>query len=116
MLRALSHTGAVYKLESSAGTLLGTIMVPNQWNYYIQMRERVEFAVPEPSMFSEYASAGDHFERGSTAPMICYALLARSHGNYRDALMLFGITPEAFECLPGCAFMPGAAYLRSIAA
>jgi hypothetical protein len=46
-LRALSHTGAVYKLESSAGTIL---------------------------------------------------------------------TPEAFERLPGCAFMPGAAYLRSIAA
>lgn len=115
MIRALSYTGAVYKLESSAGTLLGTIVIPDQWNYYIQMRERVEFAVPEPSMFSDCASAGDHFERGST-PMICYALLARSHGNYPDALMLFGITPEAFERLPGCAFMPGAAYLRSIAA
>src|SRR5690349_9252485 len=114
MVRAIARAGVLYKLESTEGTLLGTIMIPASWDDKLRLRGRMEFFVPEPVAADECGLLRDRSHANSTL-MVRHALMTRSNGNHRDALMLFGVSPEEFERLPGCAFMPGAAYLRSVA-
>ena len=105
LFRTLSRTGVLYKLESSNGTLLGTITIPLNWAEKLRERGEVQFALSPTTGFG-----GDADE----PMMLRTGLLAKSFGNHPDALMLFGITLEEFERLPGCSFMPGAGYLRSV--
>jgi hypothetical protein len=115
MTRPLNATGVIYKLESTEGTLLGIVMIPSRWEDHIRYYGHVDLhMVPQQS-----ARAGDINDRADqreSIPLLRCATLALSNGNYPDALVMFGITPEEFETLPGCAFIPGAAYLRSVAA
>jgi len=105
MVNTLHAAGVIFKLESPSGTLLGTITIPAHWAERLRERTMIQFPL---SSLSDYDT--------DEGVLLRCGMLAQSTGNYRDALMLFGITPEEFERLPGCAFMPGAAYLRSVAA
>lgn len=107
MSHALNLTSLTYKLESQNGTILGTVTIPLHWAEHIQNQGKAELFFSDPS--SKYAQ---HHADGTV--MIRQALIYPSDGNYPDALRLVGASLEEFERIPGCSFMPGAAYLRSM--
>jgi hypothetical protein len=113
MVKASNRDGVIYKLKSPAGTLLGTIAIPAHWENNIRRYGRVEFEVREQVCFRDHASVG---ASGCRSLTIRHVMLTQSNGNYPDALVLCGLSLEEFETLPGCIFMPGAAYLRSVVA
>ena len=105
MVNTLHAAGVLFKLESPSGTLLGTITIPARWAERLRERTMIQFPL----------SSLSYYDTDDGALLRC-GMLAQSTGNHPNALMLFGITPDEFERLPGCAFMPGAAYLRSVMA
>jgi hypothetical protein len=113
MVKVSNGDGVIYKLESSAGTLLGTIAIPAHWENSIRRYGRVELAVREEIYHRDYASVDAPLCRSVKTR---HAALTQSNGNHPGALVLCGLTLEEFETLPGCLFMPGAAYLRSVLA
>ena len=110
MVKALNAIGTVYKLESSQGTILGTITIPYLWADYLCTSDRVSFCIG-PIFLDECSSESGPYD---TRVTLRHGLLVQSRGSHPDALVLFGATLEEFERLPGCSFAPSAAYLRSI--
>ncbi|MGI4943677.1 MAG: hypothetical protein ACRYHQ_24450 [Janthinobacterium lividum] len=101
-------TGRVYKLISPRDTVLGTITIPHSMANALDAHETVNFLPPyEPPgyMLPDPGIA--------PAPRFHFGTLLRSY-TVQGGVMLRGLSIEQFERMPGCAFAPGAAYLRSL--
>lgn len=98
----LAHTR---KLYSRKGTLLGSVSYPRHWDEYLREQNYFRFAIrPKLSWNDAEPSAPLDIRTGE---MTLYP-------GERGAVMIYGVTPEEFETLPGCSFSPSAAYIRSL--
>lgn len=102
-----------HKLISAKGTLLGTITYPEYWemernSHRGSVRRAYCLGLSFREMQADVAIP-------LMTPTVKQFVIERGHSfDYPDAVMLWGITPEEFEQMPGCSFAPGAGYLRSL--
>ena len=98
----------IRKLYSARGTMLGTIIYPDWWDEALCETGCVRFSVQPRMTFRRMLEATP-----DDIVTIRTAALRKSY-DANGAVRLEGITPEEFERLDGCVFMPGAGYLRSL--
>lgn len=114
-MRIMSPAGLVtnvtYKLDSiKSNKMLGTVIVPWYWEKEIDQYGSVAVVYIDNTLPPAWAI------EDCSIPLtlgLKRGLLCHSHWHF-DSLMLYGLTLEEFEQVPGCAFSPSAAYLRSI--
>lgn len=98
------------KLFSRKGTLLGTVTMPEHFEYYLKREGGFRFAIHDPLRFRSYFS-----EESSREAVTVKTGVVHTVDHYeKGAVCLIGISPEEWEKIPGCTFHPGAAYLRSL--
>ena len=98
----------IRKLYSPRGTLLGTIIYPDAWDDTICEQGCIRFCIKPAMSFSAMLS------RAPEELVTIRSGVLRKSCAANGAVRLDGITPEEFEQIDGCTFMPGAGYLRSI--
>lgn len=97
-----------YKLISAKGTLLGHITIPPAMDEILKARWRLEFMLaPAPPKYWE-SNQAPFIPRRATIEM------EPAFSEWAGGVRLWGVSIEEFEVIPGCAFYPGAAYLRSV--
>jgi len=106
MNQVKSISGVQFKLESSKGSLLGSVTIPHDWADILQYKGCVQFMMGDP--FPLWCTEIDLNE-------LTYRQGAISKGHkFDNSVIIFGVSLEEFETCDGCSFSPGAAYIRSI--
>ena len=98
----------IRKLYSARVTMLGTIIYPDHWDEALCETGCVRFSAQPRMSFRQMLEAAPN-----ELVTIRTAALRKSY-EASGAVRLEGITPEEFEQIDGCTFMPGAGYLRSL--
>lgn len=108
--RGMSRLGEARKLYSTKGSLLGVVHYPPAWDREIFGRGGYRFAMmpitwPWPELGQPFVPVPEPNVRSVTI----FPSLDDHAG-----VVIVGCTMEEFERIPGCAFSPGAGYLRSL--
>jgi hypothetical protein len=98
-------------LVSAKDTLLGTVTIPEYWAQRIE-RDRIYEFMYAPSIPVVPYNTLDLANMNFT--VYKGVLELAQYSQYRNALLLWYLTPEQFEQIDGCAFSPGAGYIRSL--
>jgi len=99
------------KLVSRKGGPLGTITYPAEWEAERRLPQRRGFlrvVMWQPVGLADLEASSVEVEIDT------FVIHDAFHPEHPGAVMLEGVSLEAFERQPHCSFAPGAAYLRSL--
>ena len=99
----------IRKLYSSRETILGSLIYPDEWEREIVERGHYRLAFM-PIAERSFSYRGEpHISSSTIRTFVLHIPWVDRHG-----ILLAGCTPEEFEKVPRCGFIPGAAYIRSL--
>lgn len=86
---------------------IGMLVIPATKYAELEDNKCARFIFSEPRVAANYFNS----EMPAIGPSVRYCVVEWSH-HTRGAVHILGMTPAEFEAVPGCAFIPGAAWLE----